>query len=145
MLKVSGVLSFLTAGFLNSGLNCAAISAAIGVSPQAEPNKNRRYTAAITAGIAYIIVGILGSTMMALFNLVPNAFLAALTGLALLPSIASSTHDALVDPDYREAAMVTFLVTVSNIHVLKLGAPFWGLIAGVVIHQITTKKRHNKK
>jgi len=145
MLKVSGVLSFLTAGFLNSGLNCAAISAAIGVSPQAEPNKDRRYTAAITAGIAYIIVGILGSTMMALFNLVPNAFLAALTGLALLPSIASSTHDALVDPDYREAAMVTFLVTVSNIHVLKLGAPFWGLIAGVVIHQITTKKRHNKK
>ena len=144
MLKLSGVLSFLTAGFLNSGLNCAAISAAMGVSPQAEPDKNRRYTAAITSGFAYIIVGILGSTMMALFNLVPSAFLATLTGLALLPSIASSTHEALVDSDYREAAMVTFLVTVSNIHVLKLGAPFWGLIAGVLIHQITSKKKAKK-
>ena len=144
MLKLSGVLSFLTAGFLNSGLNCAAISAAMGVSPQAEPDKNRRYTAAITSGFAYIIVGILGSTMMALFNLVPSAFLATLTGLALLPSIASSTHEALVDSDYREAAMVTFLVTVSNIHVLKLGAPFWGLIAGVLIHQSTSKKKAKK-
>ncbi len=144
LLKLSGVLSFLTAGFLNSGLNCAAISAAMGVSPQAEPDKNRRYTAAITSGFAYIIVGILGSTMMALFNLVPSAFLATLTGLALLPSIASSTHEALVDSDYREAAMVTFLVTVSNIHVLKLGAPFWGLIAGVLIHQITSKKKAKK-
>ncbi len=144
MLKLSGVLSFLTAGFLNSGLNCAAISAAMGVSPQAEADKNRRYTAAITSGFAYIIVGILGSTMMALFNLVPSAFLATLTGLALLPSIASSTHEALVDSDYREAAMVTFLVTVSNIHVLKLGAPFWGLIAGVLIHQITSKKKAKK-
>ncbi|MEI6120325.1 MAG: benzoate/H(+) symporter BenE family transporter [Actinomycetes bacterium] len=144
MLKLSGVISFLTAGFLNSGLNCAAISAAMGVSPQAEPDKNRRYTAAITSGFAYIIVGILGSTMMALFNLVPSAFLATLTGLALLPSIASSTHEALVDSDYREAAMVTFLVTVSNIHVLKLGAPFWGLIAGVLIHQITSKKKAKK-
>ena len=138
ILKVSGAFSFLTAGFLNSGMNCAAISAAIGVSPQAEPDKSRRYTAAITAGFVYIIVGLLGSTMLGLFNLVPNAFLAALTGLALLPSIASSTHDALVDPDYREAAMVTFLVTVSGIQVLKLGAPFWGLVAGVVIHQIVS-------
>jgi len=145
MLKVSGILSFLTAGFLNSGLNCAAISAAMGVSPQAEPNKDRRYTAAITSGLAYIAVGILGSTMIALFNLVPSAFLATLTGLALLPSIASSTSEALADPDYREAAMVTFLVTVSNIHVLKLGAPFWGLIAGVVIHQVTTKKSSKTK
>ena len=144
MLKLSGFLSFLTAGFLNSGLNCAAISAAMGVSPQAEPDKNRRYTAAITSGFAYIVVGILGSTMMALFNLVPSAFLATLTGLALLPSIASSTHEALMDSDYREAAMITFLVTVSNIHVLKLGAPFWGLIAGVLIHQITSKKRAKK-
>jgi predicted benzoate:H+ symporter BenE len=32
--------------------------------------------------------------------------------------------------------MITFLVTVSNIHILKLGAPFWGLVAGVFAHWI---------
>ncbi|MEI6217156.1 MAG: benzoate/H(+) symporter BenE family transporter, partial [Actinomycetes bacterium] len=41
---------------------------------------------------------------------------------------------------YREAALVTFLVTVSNIHPLKLGAPFWGLVAGFVVHYIVEFK-----
>jgi predicted benzoate:H+ symporter BenE len=33
------------------------------------------------------------------------------------------------------------LITVSNIHVLKLGAPFWGLIGGVIVHQIVVFKK----
>lgn len=136
MLNTAGVLSLITAGFLGSGVNSAAISAAIGISPDAETDKSRRYTAGVYSGIFYLIIGLFASAMMALFFSLPTSMLATLAGLALLPSIASSTHDALIQPSYREPAMITFLVTVSNIHMLKLGAPFWGLIAGVGAHWI---------
>ncbi len=66
---------------------------------------------------------------------------AAIAGLALMPAIANSTHEALVDPQYREAALVTLVITVSNISAFKLGAPFWGLIGGVIVHQIVIFKK----
>jgi benzoate membrane transport protein len=136
MLTTGSLLSLATAGFLGSGVNSAAISAAIGISPDAEADKSRRYTAGIYSGLFYLLIGLFASAMMALFFSLPASMLAALASLALLPSIASSTHDALVQPSYREPAMITFLVTVSNIHILKLGAPFWGLVAGVFAHWI---------
>ena len=139
-LVTGGLISFLTAGMLGSGTNCAAITAAIGSGEQAEPDKTRRYSAGVICGVTYIAAGVMGSTMLGLFGALPGAMLAALAGLALLPAIANSTHEALVDPQYREAALVTFLVTVSNIHPLKLGAPFWGLVAGFVVHYIVEFK-----
>ena len=135
-LITGGAISLLGAGFLGSGVNSAAITAAIGAGEQAEPDKNRRYTAGVMCGFFYLVVGLFGSTMLGVFSILPAAMLAALGGLGLLPAIASNTAEALADPDYREAAMVTFLVTISNIHPWSLGSPFWGLIAGVVAHQV---------
>jgi benzoate membrane transport protein len=139
-----GLISIATAGMLGSGTNSAAITAAIGSGEQAEPDKTRRYSAGVVCGIFYLIVGILGATMLGLFGALPGAMLAALAGLGLLPAIANSTHDALEDPQYREAALITFLVTVSNIHPLKLGSPFWGLVAGFIVHYIVEFKGRKK-
>jgi benzoate membrane transport protein len=142
-LVTGGIISLISAPLLNAGNNSAAISAAIGATPHAEPDRTRRYTASTTSGIIYIAVGILGTTYLGLLTSVPSAMLAALAGLALLPSIASSTHEALSDPQYREAALFTLLITVSNIHFFKIGAPFWGLVGGVVVHQVVEYR--NKK
>lgn len=139
-LVTAGVISLATAGFLGSGVNSAAITAAIGTGEQAEPDKNRRYTAGVVSGIVYIAVALFGMTMLEVFQILPAAMLAALGGLGLLPAIVSSTAEAMADSDYREAAMVCFLVTISNIHEWGLGAPFWGLIAGVLAHQVVSLK-----
>jgi benzoate membrane transport protein len=32
-----------------------------------------------------------------------------------------------------EAALVTFLITASGIVILDVGAPFWGLLAGLIV------------
>ncbi len=131
-----GVISLASAGFLGSGVNSAAITAAIGAGDHAEPDKNRRYTAGVICGLFYIVVGIFGTTMLHAFAVLPLAMVAAMGGLGLLPAIASSTADAFSDSNYREAAMITLLVTISNIHPWGLGAPFWGLVTGVSAHQI---------
>ena len=135
-LVTGGLLSLAGAGFLGSGVNAAAITAAIGTGEHAEPDKNRRYTAGVVCGLLYIVIGLFGSTMVSVFGILPAAMLAALGGLGLLPAITSSTSAALNDPDYREASMVTLLVTISNIHPWSLGSPFWGLVAGVATHQL---------
>ena len=140
-LVTGGLLSLAGAGFLGSGVNAAAITAAIGTGEHAEPDKNRRYTAGVVCGLLYILIGLFGSTMVSVFGILPAAMLAALGGLGLLPAITSSTSAALSDPDYREAAMVTLLVTISNIHPWSLGSPFWGLVAGVLTHQLLRFKK----
>ena len=143
-LVTGGLISLITAGYLDSGINSAAIIAAIGTGDHAEPNKKRRYTVGVMCGIFYIIAGVLGSTMLNLFAILPAALVATLGGLALLPAIASSTWGSLEDAEYREAALVTFLITISGIHPWNLGSSFWGLLAGVAVHYILTFNSKSK-
>jgi benzoate membrane transport protein len=54
----------------------------------------------------------------------------AIAGLALLGSIGGGLHTALADERHREAALITFLVTLSGVVVAGVGSAFWGVVAG---------------
>jgi benzoate membrane transport protein len=54
----------------------------------------------------------------------------ALAGLALLGSIAGGLAVAVRDDAQREAALITFLVTLSGLSLGGVGSAFWGLVAG---------------
>lgn len=136
----SGVISLFTAGYLNSGVNTSAITASIAVGEHADPDRSTRYTAGVFTGIAYIAAGIVGVSILSLFNALPAAALAALAGLALFPALSNSLHDAFDEPHGREAALVTILVTISGVHPLQLGSPFWGLLAGIALYSLSNLK-----
>jgi benzoate membrane transport protein len=36
------------------------------------------------------------------------------------------------DAERREPALITFLVTASGLHILGIGAAFWGIVAGLI-------------
>lgn len=135
IVTLGGLLSFFSAGFGGSGVNLSAITAAIATQDHADPNPKTRYFAGISAGSFYLLLGLLGGTVVGLFATLPNLLLAVLAGLALLPVIGSSMHEALAETDYRDAGLVTLLVTISGVSAWNLGAPFWGLVAGVVVHR----------
>ncbi|MCX6429536.1 MAG: benzoate/H(+) symporter BenE family transporter, partial [Actinobacteria bacterium] len=137
IVTLGGVLSLIGAGFGGSGVNVSAITAAIATQDHADPNPKTRYFAGISAGAFYLLLGLLGGTVTGLFATLPPLLLAVLAGLALLPVIGSSTHEALADSEYRDAGLVTLLVTISGVSAWNLGAPFWGLIAGLAVHKIT--------
>lgn len=136
----SGVISLLTAGYLNSGVNTSAITASIAVGEHADPDQSTRYTAGVFTGIFYIAAGVVGVSILSLFNALPAAALAALAGLALFPALSNSLHESFDDSRGREAALVTILVTISGIHPLQLGSPFWGLLAGVLFYSLSNLK-----
>ena len=57
---------------------------------------------------------------------------ALIAGLALLGSIGGGLAVALKDDAHREAALITFLVTLSGFQLLGIGSAFWGVAAGAL-------------
>jgi benzoate membrane transport protein len=128
----TGVVNAALAPFGAFALNLAAITAAICMGREAHEDPSRRYVAAIAAGVFYILVGLFGATVAALFAAFPKALIVAIAGLALLGTIGNSLANALREDTDREAALVTFLVTASGLTLFGIGSAFWGLVAGVV-------------
>ena len=128
----SGLANLLLAPFGAFALNLAAITAAICMGREAHEDPARRYVAAVAAGGFYLLTGIFGATVGALFAAFPPSLVLALAGLALLGTIGNGLAAALRDEHDREAALVTFLVTASGLTVMGIGSAFWGLVAGAV-------------
>lgn len=128
----TGVVNLLLAPFGAFALNLAAITAAICMGREAHEDASRRYVAAIAAGVFYLVVGLFGATVAALFAAFPKELILAIAGIALLGTIGNSLAAALRDEAEREPALVTFLVTASGLSLAGIGSAFWGLLAGVM-------------
>jgi benzoate membrane transport protein len=128
----SGVTTLLMAPFGGYTFNLAAITAAIVLSPHAHADPAKRYTAAVMAGLFYIVMGLLGGAVAGLLTAFPPALIMGVAGLALLGTIGSGLAVSLRDERYREAALITFLVTLSGVTLLGVGSAFWGLAAGTL-------------
>jgi benzoate membrane transport protein len=136
-----GFLSLLGSGFGGSGVNLSSITASIAISEESDPNPETRYFAGVVAGLAYCVAAIFAGVFSSLFGSFPGELTAVLAGIALLPIITTSLVDAMEIKDYRDSAVVTFLVTISGVSALGVGSPFWGLIAGVIVHQLQRLSR----
>lgn len=132
LMSWSGALTLVLAPFGGYTFNLAAITAAIVLSPHAHPEPARRYTAAVYAGVFYILMALLGGAVAGLLAAFPQALVISVAGLALLGTIANGLANALHDVRYREAAIITFLVTLSGVTLLGIGSAFWGLVAGAL-------------
>lgn len=128
----TGIATLLLAPFGGFAINLAAITAAICTGPEAHADASRRYVAGLSTGVFYLLLGIGGSAIAALFGAFPTEFILALAGLALLSTIANSLYTAVADASAREAAVITFVVTASGVSLFGIGAAFWGLVAGVI-------------
>lgn len=127
----TGLANLLVAPFGGFTINLAAITAAICMGREAHEDPRRRYVAAVFSGLFYLIVGIFGATVVALFVAFPPELVAAIAGLALLATIGNGLALAVAQANQREAALVTFLVTASGVALAGIGSAFWGLVAGI--------------
>jgi len=87
---------------------------------------------------------------MTLFQAMPSALIYALAGIALFSTIGTSLQQAFVESPYKEAALMTFLVTASDFTLWNIGSALWGVVAGlttIVIISVTAtiKKPMNAK
>ena len=132
IITLTGLTTLVLAPFGAFSLNLSAITAAICMGPEAHPDRARRYTAAVSCGVLYIALGLFGATIMAVLTAFPKELVATIAGLALMGTIGSALAAALHKESDREAAMVTFLITLSGVVIGGVGSAFWGVVAGAV-------------
>lgn len=145
IVTVTGLGALLMAPFGSHALNIAAITAAICTGREAHEDASKRWVAGIAAGVFYILVGVFGVTLAAVFMAFPATFITTLAGLALLGTIGGSLAGAMADADGREASLITFLAAAANITLLGIGGAFWGLVIGLAAHLLLNGRLPSRK
>ena len=132
IITLTGIATLVLAPFGAFALNLSAITAAICMGPEAHEDRNKRYTAAVSCGAIYVVLGVFGAAITGVLTAFPKELVAAIAGLALLGTIGSGLATALREESHREAALITFLVTLSGVVIAGVGSAFWGVVAGAI-------------
>ena len=132
IVTLTGLATLVLAPFGAFALNLSAITAAICMGREAHPDPDKRYMAAATCGLIYCVVGLFGAAVTGVLTAFPRELVVAIAGLALLGSIGGGLALALKEEAHREAALITFLVTLSGVSLAGIGSAFWGVVAGAL-------------
>jgi len=132
IITLTGLATLVLAPFGAFALNLSAITAAICMGREAHEDPAKRYMAAASCGLLYCVIGLFGAAVTGVLTAFPREMVVAVAGLALLGSIGGGLALALKDDAHREAALITFLVTLSGVSLWSVGSAFWGVVAGAL-------------
>lgn len=91
--------------------------------------KHRHYAAGVLVGLFAIVFGLAAPFFTRLMLAAPGSFIAALAGLAML-RVLQTAFTISFGGRFTLGALITFVVTVADVAILNIGAPFWGLVCG---------------
>jgi benzoate membrane transport protein len=91
-----------------------------------------RWAGGVVFGILIGLFGLFAPLTTAVASGLPLAFIAVLGGLAMLP-VLNTSFNAAFSGTAPMGALVAFLVTVSGVQILNIGAAFWGLVFGYAV------------
>ncbi len=89
----------------------------------------------------WMLLGVFGPVIIPTIAAMPKAIIATVAGLALITPLMGAAASAFEQPATRFAAAATFIVTASGIAAFGIGAAFWGLMAGLLVHGLDRLKR----
>lgn len=137
-LGYTGIASVIGASFGGHAINLAAISAALAAGPEAGRDPSRRWVAAVTAGISYVLLGLAGGVVVVLADAAPVGLFAAVAAVGLLSSLVGAVQQSVADAELRVPAVVTLVVATSGLTVAGIGSAFWALVAGCLLVLVQT-------
>jgi benzoate membrane transport protein len=139
-LGVTGILSSFFALFGAHTINMAAITAAICLGDDVHPVKAQRWKVGLAYAAVWTTLGLFGPVIVPAILAMPPEIIAVVAGLALITPLIGALVSAFDVPATRFAAAATFAVTASGVTALGIGAAFWGLLAGLVVHLLDRQK-----
>ncbi len=92
----------------------------------------RRYLGGVVFGLLMLLFGLFAPLATGFALGLPVAFIGILGGLAMLKVLQGAFATAF-GQGFGLSALVAFLVTVSDITILGVGAAFWGLVFGFAV------------
>ncbi len=133
LIRKTGLVSLAFAPFGSIPVNMSAITAAMMAGEDAGRDPATRYWAAITSGIAYVLLAFAAALVTTLASLAPLALVTAVAGLALIPALVGSISAAFSEPAQLEAPALTFLIAASGMTLFGVSGAFWGVVVGALI------------
>jgi len=97
--------------------------------------RRQQYIGAVIYGLLAILFGLFSTLMTWLALKLPEAYIAVLGGLAVF-RVLEGAFVAAFSNGYTLGALTTLLITVSDITLLNIGAPFWGLVMGALVSML---------
>jgi benzoate membrane transport protein len=101
--------------------------------------RHRHYTAGLAVGVFALAFALFAPMFTRLMLAAPPAFIAALAGLAML-RVLQTAFNVSFRERFTLGALVTFLVTVADVPIFNVGAPFWGLVIGYAVSRLLERK-----
>ncbi len=140
LMSWTGLLALVLSPFGGFSVCVAAITAAICMGEEVDPDPRRRWIAAAVAGGCYLLAGVSGALIAMLFSALPAVMVHVVARLALVTTLGGSLQRALAEPADRDSALLAFLITASGVTLLGIGSAFWGLVGGVIAHLLLKRK-----
>lgn len=121
----------LPAAFVGTVSTC--LTGPVNAIISASGERDRQYTAGLMVGVLAIVFGLFAPLFTGAMLATPPAFVAALGGLAMLKVLQTAFTASFGSGRFTLGALVAFVVTVTDLAWLNIGAAFWGLIAGLAV------------
>ncbi|MDF1703410.1 MAG: benzoate/H(+) symporter BenE family transporter [Aeromicrobium sp.] len=131
----AGAGTAVVAPFGGHAMNLAALSAALTAGDGAGP-RDRRWIAAATAGVAYLVLAPASAALVALSASAAPGIVESVAGLALLAAFTAAIRGSLDDTEHRTSSAVAFLVAASGITIAGVGGAFWALVLGLAVRAV---------
>jgi benzoate membrane transport protein len=139
-LTTTGLLSAGSGLFGAHPVSMAAITAAICLGPDVDPDPTRRWRVGLAYAGIWVALGLASPLVIAAIAALPPALVAGVVGIALLGPLTGALAGAVTPPATRTPAVVTLAVTASGVAAWGVGAAFWGLLAGLAFHALDMAK-----
>jgi benzoate membrane transport protein len=101
--------------------------------------RERHYTAALTFGVFGVLFGLMAPTFTGLMLAAPKSYIMVLGGLAMLRVLQGAFVASFGGGKFTLGALISLIVTVSDISLFNIGAAFWGLVAGFIFSWLLEK------
>ena len=121
-----GTVSTCLTGPVNAIISCSG-------------DRHRHYIAGLAVGGLSLVFGLFAPLFTRLMLATPPAFIGALAGLAML-RVLQTAFNVSFRARFTLGALVTFLVTVADVPILNIGAPFWGLVIGYAVSRLLERQ-----
>ena len=133
---IVGLTGFCTAIIAPLGglpVNLAAVTAAICTGEDCHADPAQRWRCGVYYALFYLLLALFAGGFVVLFASFPTTLITTIAGIALFAPFISALKQGVSDEQQLWPAVVTFLITCSGTSYGGLGAPFWGLLAGLAL------------
>lgn len=125
------------------GSVCSCLTGPTNAILTSSGERSRQYIAGITFGVIAVTFGLLSPAFTRLMLGAPKAFIMTLAGLAML-RVLQGAFIAGFRERFSFGALIALLVTVADIGLWNIGAPFWGLLAGLGVSWLLERQDFTK-